>query len=302
MATETTGEARPTVLSLIGKATGYLAGQGVSSPRLDTEILLAHVLSLDRVGLYCAFERELTEEEVGAFRELIRRRGKREPVAYIVGVREFFSRPFAVTPAVLIPRPETEHVVEAALEWIGKDARARVLDVGTGSGAIAVTIAAERPNVRVVATDDAAETLVVARQNAERHGVGERVEFLCGAFDAGAAGPFDLVVSNPPYVDPATRSQLAPDVIDFEPSRALFAESDGLAVIFRLAGIAPALLAPGGRLVVEIGYDQGEAVTTHLQATGAYDAIEVRRDLAGKPRVALARKIADAAMGKSIDG
>ncbi len=235
------------------------AGVAPAEADLDARLLAQHLLGWDAAR----FLASSTDAEPGAFADayqrLIARREAHEPIAYILGVREFWNRPFAVSPAVLVPRPETEVVVEAALERLGE--RALVADVGTGSGCLAVTLAAERPGVRVVAVDRSRAALRVARLNALRLGVAARVRLVQGNLLAGVAGGFDLIVSNPPYVAERDRAALPRQVLDHEPSLALFAGPDGLSLIRGLVDQAPSHLAPAGVLIFEFGAGQDRAVS-----------------------------------------
>lgn len=274
-----------TALDLLRRATQYLAERGVENPRLDGEVLLADVLGVDRVGVYLNFDRALREEEISLYRERIRRRGGREPLQHIRGKQEFFSREFLVSREALIPRAETEAVVEEVLSIPGGVVAARILDVGTGSGAIAVTLALELPEARIFAGDVSPEALAIARENARRLGALERVELRCGDLLAPFAGErFDIIVSNPPYVRGAEIEALSPEVREFEPRIALDGGADGLAVYRRLAAAVPEALAPGGSLVFEIGVGQRPAIEEIFAAAGLR-VVMVRRDLAGIERV-----------------
>lgn len=259
---------------------------GLESARLDAEVLLAHALDMQRVGLYLDLDRPLDDSERGRYRALVSRRLQREPVAYLVGEREFWSRPFAVDARVLVPRPETEILVEQALVTLREFTAPRVLDVGTGSGAIAVTLAAERPDARVVATDVSAAALEVAAANADRHEVDITLHAgdLLEALPAQEA-PFQLVAANLPYVAPGDRDSLAPELLA-EPTGALFAEDGGLALLKRLICAAPAhLQRPGGAVLLEVGMGQAPAVTKLMIDAGISDRVTVHRDLAGVDRV-----------------
>jgi len=278
----------------LAEATRSLARAGIESARLDAEVLLAHVLEKPRLSFYSDPDQPLEPQQGSRYGGLLARRCRREPLAYLTGEKEFFSLPFEVDRSVLIPRPETERVVEAALEVLRPIAREdrtpTFIDVGTGSGAIAVAILANLPRGRAIATDVSAAARAVARRNAERHHVAERLTLLEGDLFAGHSGEVDLVVSNPPYVGEGDRERLAPEVRDYEPPEALFADRDGLSVIRRLVEEAPAHLPPGGRLILEFGHNQKAPVHGLLESAGAWRQIQIRDDLAGIPRVAIARK------------
>lgn len=278
-----------TVMDYLRLAAGHLAASGVERPRLDAEVLLAWVLGLDRVHLYVQHDRPLTPKEVEAYRSCVARRARREPVAYITGVREFYSRPFFVDRRVLIPRPETEHLVEAALKELSHrfpgEEEWRVLDIGTGSGAVAVTIALEAPKARVVAVDVSTGALEVAQRNAQTLGAAGRVSFTrSDLFESVRGTSFHAVLSNPPYICAADWERLPRDVKDYEPKEALLGGEDGLDVIRRIADGAPAALVEGGILALEIGDGQAGAVWGILAGCGFGD-LEVIQDLAGKDRV-----------------
>jgi len=285
-----------TVGRLLAWTTDWLAARGSDAPRLDAEVLLAHVRGCPRIALYTAFDVPVGEAERARFRELVKRRGDGEPVAYLVGNREFFSLSFAVTPAVLVPRPETEGLVVRVLDLCRRPAgaaeRPRVLDVGTGSGAIAVTLAKHLPQAEVVAGDVSAAALEVARGNAARHGVADRVEFVeCDLLDhPRLAGPWDVIVSNPPYVREDEFDALPRDVRMHEPRGALVAGPTGVEVVGRLAAAAAARLAPGGWLVVEVGPAVATAAAALLAAEAALEPGPTLKDLAGLPRIIQARR------------
>jgi release factor glutamine methyltransferase len=260
----------------------FLERRGVEAPRLEAELLVAHALGLDRLRLFLELDRPVEPDEVARARELLVRRGAGEPVAYLTGVREFYGRPFRVTPDVLIPRPETELLVDLAREHAAEGAA--LLDVGTGSGCLAVTLALEIPGARVVATDLSAAALAVARVNAEALGAEVELREGDGVEPARGKGPFDVVVCNPPYVVRGDAAALAPDVRDHEPALALYApDGDPDHWVRRLADAAGELLAPGGVLLVELGYDQSERALELARSRGL--AAEVLPDLAGVPRV-----------------
>lgn len=262
-----------------------IAAAGSDTPRLDAEVLLAAAMGLDRSALFLDPGREVAGPAVRAFQDAVRRRSAgREPVAYITGTRGFRHVELAVDARVLVPRPETELLVEIGVELAAEGAR--VADVGTGSGAIALALASERPDLRVVATDASADALAVARCNAARLGLGERVAFAHGDLLAGV-GEVDVVLSNPPYVAEGERASLAPEITRHEPPGALFAGADGLDVIRRLV---PAAAAAGARLLaIELGQGQAPAVAQLMRAAG-FEDVTARRDLAGIERVVIGRR------------
>jgi len=288
----------------IAKSAEFLRDKGVDSPRLDAELLLAHALGCDRLKLYLQWDRPLNEAEKEQMRDALRRRGgAREPVARIVGQREFFGRPFRVGRDAFVPRPETEWLVERALALIAEmpdvkiessvmnaDAENSgsgapcVIDIGTGSGCIAISVALECPRAAVTATEISEETLRVARDNASALGAVGRVRFLRGDLFAEAEGPFDLVISNPPYIASEAIAGLMPEVAEHDPRRALDGGAGGLEVFRRLAADAPPRMKPGARMLLEIGEGQGSEVAEILKSTDAFEDIRVVRDLAGLER------------------
>jgi release factor glutamine methyltransferase len=281
-----------TVGRLLAWTTDWLSARGAESPRLDAEVLLAHVRGCPRIALYTAFEEPVAEAERARFRELVKRRGGGEPVAYLVGSREFFSLPFTVDRSVLVPRPETEGLVVRVLDLSRAAAAPRIVDVGTGSGAIVVALAKHLPRAALAATDISAEALAVARANAARHGVAERIVFVeCDLLDAAAAaGPWDVIVSNPPYVREDEFAALPRDVREHEPRGALVSGPTGVEVVERLAAAAATQLAPGGWLVVEIGPTVVEAAEAALAKQAGLDPGPTLKDLAGLPRIVQARR------------
>ena len=280
-----------TILELIRSTTGYLGGKGISDPRLDAEILLAGVLDLKRLDLYLQFDREVQPHELAGFRECVRRRARHEPMQYIAGYAHFRELRLRVDPRVLIPRPETEVLVGAVLGWAADRRGLRALDVGTGSGAIALSLATEGSCEQVVGVDPSAEALEVARANQQEVAPTAPVVFLQGSlFDTVSGDRFDVVVSNPPYVAEGERASLESQVRDWEPEGALFAGPEGLDVIAPLISEAPAFLRPGGLLALEIGAHQAEHVRGLLSATGAFSAPRIARDLAGRDRIVLAER------------
>ncbi|MGI8906688.1 MAG: peptide chain release factor N(5)-glutamine methyltransferase [Candidatus Sumerlaeaceae bacterium] len=278
-----------TVRTIIDKTAKFFVAKGIPSARLDAELLLAEVLGMDRLRLYMNFDRPLNEEELNRARELVRRRATREPVAYILGRREFASRMFEVDPSVLIPRPETELLVDEAEQELKRrfpDAGSafRILEFGVGSGAIAVTLAANLPAAQIVGTEISAEAAATARRNADKHGVSERIDLRVQPDFAGIEGPFHAIVANPPYVDPADALMMADDVKLYEPAGALFAEENGLHWYRLLAVEAPRLLDPNGFLLMEIGQGQMPAIAQIAKGAGL-DVERVSKDYAGTERM-----------------
>ncbi|MHC1729473.1 MAG: peptide chain release factor N(5)-glutamine methyltransferase [Syntrophobacteraceae bacterium] len=261
-------EEKWTILKVLQWTMEYFSSKGIDQPRSEAEVLLAHVLGLERIQLYLNYDKPLSAEELARFRVIIRRRAAFEPTQYITGKQEFWSLEFEVTPAVLIPRPETEIIVEKALEIIG-DEPSLVLDLGTGSGAIAVALAHERPGIRVVAADKSCSALAVAKRNAARNQVADRVFFVAtDLFEAFALRPaFDLIVSNPPYISDAEFLDLAPEIANYEPESALRGGGTrGLAVIRKILQQFPDFSASDGSILVEIGLGQAEILDKELSA------------------------------------
>ena len=281
-----------TVGRLLTATAEWLGGKGGESPRLDAEVLLANFRGCQRIMLYTAFDEVVADEPRARFRELVRRRGAGEPGAYLVGSRDVFSLPFAVSPAVLVPRPETEGLVVRVLDLCKEAAAPRIVDVGTGSGAIAVTLAKRLPRATVAAGEISAAALGVARANAERHGVADRITLVEADLlsDPALAGPWDVIVSNPPYIREDEHATLPADVRDYEPRGALVAGPRGVEVIERLAVQAAERLAPGGWLVLEAGPNIAADVEAILAATVGLEPGPTLPDFAGLPRVFQAQK------------
>jgi release factor glutamine methyltransferase len=258
----------------------------LGTPRLDAELLISHVLEVDRVRLYMDLDRPLSAAELAAVRALLVRRRQREPVAYLIGHREFYRREFKVTSAVLIPRPDTETLIERACALLPVDQPLSVLDLCTGSGAIAVTLAAERPLVSVVATDISEPALAIAGENARTHGVAGRLELRLGdLFEAVADGMrFDLVVANPPYIRDDELPQLAAE-LHHEPRLALTSGELGLDALRRLCAEVDRYLVPGGALLFEVGAGQSAQVAQLLAANAQLTGVTTHRDLGGIERV-----------------
>ncbi len=289
-----------TVHEALTEAIRTLRDAGIEDARLDAEVLLSELLQQPRAWLLAHEDALLTTEQERHYRHWIARRAQGEPVAYIIGYRWFYGLKIRVTPDVLIPRPETEHLVELALE----DLRARpnlhhpIVDVGTGSGAIAVAIARHEPRAVIVATDISPRALRVARHNAHLHGVAGRTFFVCADLLTPLVGPFDLIVANLPYVGFGEAEDLAPDVRRYEPPEALWAGANGLALIQRLLQQAPHQLSPKGILLLEVGYRQAHTVA-QMAAQALPDArVTIYRDLAGHERIVSVRKSLHSPGGK----
>jgi release factor glutamine methyltransferase len=268
----------------------------IGNARLDAEVLLRHTLDMDRERLYMSTEAPMSAGQEAKFRELVLRRSRREPVAYITGHKEFWSLDFVVSPAVLIPRPETELLVEVALQYIGKleqRSSVKILDLGTGSGAISVCLAKETLAAEIVVVDISPIALDVARMNASRHGVANRIRFVSGDLFAPLKPlreTFDVIVSNPPYILTSELSALAPEIINWEPMTALDGGADGIETCRRIIAQGNGYLAPGGAIVLEIGADMAFAVAELFARSGRYGPASVFQDYAGKDRVIAAMK------------
>lgn len=296
-----------TVLKIIQWTTEYLKGKGIENPRLDSEVLLSHLLKFDRVGLYLNYDRPLSKEELSSFREMLKRRGGREPLQYITGRQEFWSLDFKVTPDVLIPRPETEILVEEAIKVVGgqwsvvSENRPLILDLCTGSGCIAISLANELKDAVVYAADASDAALKVARENAEINGVQDRVTFLKGdLYEAIENRPrttdhrpllFDLIVSNPPYIKTGDIPNIQPEVRDYEPRIAVDGGQEGLDFYKRIISGAPHYLLSGGWLMVEVGEGQATAVSEMMKDSGSFEPASTVKDLAGIERVVKGKKV-----------
>ena len=286
-----------TVLEAIQRSTEFLAKKGVESPRLQTELLLAHLLKQPRMRLYLNFERALSPVEVNSFREFIKRRGQREPLQHIIGSTSFCGLELAVNRDVLIPRPETELLAERGWTFLNQLSTlnpqpSTVLDFGTGSGCVAIALASKCPAAEVYAVEISPGALALARQNAARHDLAERIRFLQG--DGFAPVPegiqFDLIISNPPYIPTSDIATLAPEVRDHDPRRALDGGADGLDYGRRLAAESPRFLKPPGRLMLEFGDGQAERLRQAFQEQKwIVEAIE--EDYTHQPRIMVARRL-----------
>ena len=282
-----------TVAALIDATKSFFEKKGITtSARLDAELLLAHVLGCRRIDLYVRFDQPLTDPQLDRFRDLVRQRGERRPVKQLLGRCEFMSHELEVTPDVLIPRPETETLVEKTLAQLPPEPLT-IADIGTGSGNIAVAIALARPDATLYATDISAPALEVARRNVERHALAGRITLLPGDIlqplaERGLA--LDCIISNPPYVAESEFPALMPEVARYEPRLALVSGQDGLGHTLRLLADAPNLLRPGGLLAIEIGPHVADRALAAAQAADAYENVHVEADLNKLPRVLKARK------------
>jgi release factor glutamine methyltransferase len=278
----------------VSAASHRLRAVGIPQPEadMDARLLAQEVLAWD-AAKYLTSSHDAPPQDFDArYRALVARREAREPMAYILGRQEFWGRPFIVRPDVLIPRPETELIIETALGLFPDRGRPlRIADVGTGSGCLAVTLAAEFPAATVAATDISSAAIDVARKNAQLLGVVDRVAFAQSDVLAGVQGPFDLVVSNPPYIPDLDRLTLQPEVVEHEPGDALFGGPDGLAVARRIVSAAAAALAPSGWLLVEFGLGQAEGMAGLISAAPGLTMVALKRDLQGIPRTAVAKRL-----------
>ncbi|MEZ6062859.1 MAG: peptide chain release factor N(5)-glutamine methyltransferase [Planctomycetaceae bacterium] len=283
-----------TVRRILGWTTDFLKQKGIESARLEAELLLACARNCQRIRLYTDFESPLTDDERSRMRSFVQRRAKREPLAYITGHREFYGRDFAVGPGVLVPRPETEALIDVCLEHIPVDQPSRLVEIGFGSGCIAVTLAKQRPQCSVTATDVSDDALKFATANVQHHQVMDRVRLLSGSLfapitaDGGEAG-FDGIVSNPPYIPDDELAGLQPEVSEHEPAVALAAGADGLDVVRPLIATAPSVLKPGGWIALEVDPSQCSAVAAMLDDCG-FGRVRIHQDLNHADRIVEARR------------
>jgi release factor glutamine methyltransferase len=289
-----------TIIKLLKWTTSYFESHDIDSPRSTAEILLAHVLRLKRIDLYLRYDQPLCINELSKFKVLIKRRVEREPVAYIVGVKEFWSMDFAVTKDVLIPRPETECLVEAALSLLpgdntsdNKSSSERILDIGTGSGAVILAIAFMQPKHIYFASDRSVKAIRLAQQNAKRHGLDTAVSFFCADWftplHENNKG-FDMILSNPPYVPTRVIESLQPEIYKYEPMSALDGGKDGLFCLRHIIHMAHACLNPGGHLLLEIGHDQKNDIRSIIDRCGNYEQVVFTKDYSGYDRVVRMKK------------
>jgi len=285
-----------TISKAIALSTDYLRKKGFPQARLEAELLLAKILSTNRLQLYLKFDQILNEEQKSAYREILKRRMEYEPIAYILGEREFLSRPFFVDRSVMIPRPETELLVETAIDILRdlrqkKNETLKVFEIGVGSGIISISIALENIDVEVVGSEISEKALTIAKKNAERHKVLNKIRFIKGNLFVDIKEKFDLIVSNPPYISEKDRDSLSKDVLVWEPHSALFAGEDGLFLIRKIISDSSDYLIESGFLVFEIGFGQDKEVQSLIEKTPDLKFLKIRKDLAGIPRVVIAQKI-----------
>ena len=279
------------VLELLEWTAGYFEKHHIPNPRLDAEVLLGHLLQKSRLQLYLHFDMPVFQDDLTVFRELIKKRIARTPISYLTNHKEFMSLDFYVDERVLIPRPESEFIVETILKT-KEDTTQRLLEIGTGSGVIAISLAVNTPEWEIIATDISKDALAVAKKNMEAHDCTERITLLHGdlfePIKLLASSRFNWIVSNPPYIMTDERENLSPDIQNYEPHIALFAGEDGLSIIRRIIAEAPNYLHPEGRLIFEIGDKQAESVKELLEEQPAYKNYRFIKDYAGKDRVVLA--------------
>ena len=286
MQNQSNRERQWTILSLIQWTTSYFKSHHIENPRSDAEILLAYALNLERIDLYLRYDQPLQPGELTRFKLLIKRRIQREPTAYIIETKEFWSMDFRVTTDVLIPRPETECLVERALAGLSGDIPLRILELGTGSGAIPIALASEKPNHHYIASDQSVFAVRLAAKNAKRHGLNHLISFFTGDWfqPLNEDALFDMIVSNPPYIRTEEIDRLEPEIFRYEPRVSLDGGKDGLRCLEQILSQAHHYLKPKGKLVLEMGYDQRESVQAMLNAMDCYDNISFFMDYSGHDR------------------
>ena len=286
-----------TIQKLLNWVTEYLTNKGIEAPRLSAELLLSHVLGLKRIELYTQFDKPVAAEQLDQLRDMVKRAGQNEPVAYLTGKTEFYSLELEITRDCMIPRPETELLVQRAVESLrARDGVQFICDLCTGSGCIAVAIAKNFSGARIIATDISDAALAVAAGNVQKHQLAERITLLCGDLFEPLIRPldvdkFDLIVCNPPYVSSAEYDNLDKNVKDYEPRLALHAGEDGLDIYRRIVEKIDQFLKPGAGLMLEIGYAQGPAVRELLEQTSAFAEIRIEKDYHDNDRIVTARKV-----------
>ena len=286
-----------TITKLLNWVTQFLGDKGIDSPRLSAELLLSHVLGLKRIELYTQYDTVVGRQELHKLRELVRRAGQNEPIAYLVGKTEFYSMELNVTPECMIPRPETELLVQRAIEFLRTRTGSQlVCDLCTGSGCIAVAIAKNFPNAQIIATDICDAALAVAATNVEKYNLQDKIKLLSGdLFDPIIpqldVGKFDLIVCNPPYVSSGEYEKLEQNVRDYEPRLALFAGDDGLDIYRRIIDKVDSFLKSDAALIMEIGYAQGQVIKELLERAGIFAEVKIEKDFHDNDRVVTAKKV-----------
>jgi len=285
-----------TIQKLLNWITEHFTKNGLDSPRLSAELLLSHIVGLKRIELYTQFDKPVTKLQLDKLHDLVKRAVQNEPIAYLVGKTEFYSLELNVTPDCCIPRPETELLVERAIEFLQtRSGKQFVCDLCTGSGCIAIAIAKNFPHARIIATDISDAALNVAAKNIEKHQLGDRIKLLCGDLFTPLVphldvGKFDLIVCNPPYVSADEFEKLEKNVKDYEPKLALFAGNDGLDIYHRIIEKADQFLKSDGVLMLEIGYSQRHAVRELLEQAGCFPEVKIEKDFHDNDRIAIAKK------------
>lgn len=285
-----------TIQKLLNWTTDYFTEKGLESPRLCAELLLSHVLSMQRIDLYAQFDQPVAKQQLDQLRELVKRAAEGEPISYITGKTEFYSLQFGISPDCMVPRPETELLVERAIEFLrNRSGKQLICDLCTGCGCIAIAIAKSVPDVDIIATDISDAALNIASKNVSKHQLGERIKLLCGdLFDPVLphldTGKFDLIACNPPYVSAVEYEKLDKNVKDYEPKSALFAGTDGLDIYQRICEKVADFLKPDAALMLEIGYSQGPAVRELLEETGCFTQITIEKDFHNNDRIAIAKR------------
>jgi len=277
-----------TIRSVLSWSGQYLQTKGIDSPRLDSEILLSHSLGLRRIDLYLDIDRPLTQEELSSFRTLLKRRSIFEPIAYILNEKEFFGRSFHVNPDVLIPRPETEILVEQAVSMAPQGST--IAEIGVGSGAVIISILCEREDLTGYGNDISCRAVLTARNNARMHNIDKRLHLFAGRSVEAFSAEFSLIVVNPPYIALRDKDMLGADVIDYEPLDALFGGNDGLDVIKEIFMDVRACMVSRGRLIMEVGYDQKASIQEIVNEQDDLDIVEWVKDLSGKDRAVIVEK------------
>lgn len=284
------------IKEILDRTTGFFREKKLDSPRLDAELLLAHGLKLNRIDLYLKFEQPLKEEELQVLRGLVKRRALGEPVAYILGEKDFFGESFFVNENVLIPRPETETLVELALDWHKQNQKLNlhILDLGCGSGCIGLSLLKKIPEARLIAVDISEQAIQIAQKNAEKLSVADRVTFLCQdafAFDEvnsvikqKFSGSVDLLVANPPYID-RNDTEIEENVKKFEPQLALYSDESGTRHLKEWSKNFSSVLSSSSLMLMEMGYTQGEELKKHLVQIGKFNSVTIEKDLSGKDRI-----------------